>query len=45
MRVLRIDGFDDHGYLELNVRDDGSQSPDHRDHTIWIEAEFVEYVG
>lgn len=43
-QILRVDGFDDHGHLELNVRDDGSQAPDHSRHTIWIEPEFVETV-
>ena len=42
--ILRIDGFDDYGGLELNVREDGSQADDYREHTIWIEPEFVEYV-
>ena len=40
--VLRIERFDDNGYLELNVMDDGSQAPDYCQHTIWIEPEFVE---
>ena len=44
-QILRIDGFDDYGHLELNVMDDGSQAPDHCDHSIWIELEFVEYVN
>lgn len=44
-QVLRIDGFDDYGHLELNVKDDGSQFPDHCDHSIWLESEFVEYVS
>ena len=44
-QVLRIDGFDDYGGLELNVRDDGSQADDYREHTIWIAPEFVEYVS
>jgi hypothetical protein len=43
-QILRVDGFDDYGHFELNVMDDGSQSPDHCTHTIWIEPEFVEYV-
>ena len=41
---LSIHGFDDYGHVELNVKDDGSQSPDHCDHSISIEPEFVEYV-
>ena len=41
-QVLRIDGITEHGYLELNVMDDGSQSPDYCQHTIWIEPECVE---
>jgi hypothetical protein len=44
-RVLRVDGFGKYGHLELNVKDDGSQSPDYCDHTIWIEPEFVEHVS
>ena len=43
-QVLRVDGFGDHGHLELNVKDDGSQSAGYCDHTIWIEPEYVEYV-
>lgn len=41
-QLLRIDGIDDYGHLELNVMDDGSQAPDYCHHTIWIEREFVE---
>jgi hypothetical protein len=41
-KTLRIEGFDEHGNLELNVLDDGSQAPDYCHHTIWIEPEFVE---
>ncbi len=44
-RVLRVDGFGRYGHLELNVKDDGSQSLDYCDHTIWIESEFVERVS
>ena len=44
-QILRVDGFDDYGHLELNVRDDGSQCTDHCGHTIWIEPEFVEHVS
>ena len=44
-RVLRVDGFDEHGHLELNVANDGSQAPDYSQHTIWIEPEFVEKVA
>ena len=51
-QILRVDGFDDYGHLELNVMDDGSQcaagetkTADHCFHRIWIEPEFVECVG
>ncbi|MCX6900697.1 MAG: hypothetical protein NT105_18610 [Verrucomicrobia bacterium] len=43
-KILRVDGFGKVGHLELNVKDDGSQSPDYCAHTIWIEPEFVEIV-
>ena len=44
-QILRIDGFDDYGHLELNVMDDGSQCADYCSHTIWIEPKFVERVS
>ncbi|PWU12352.1 MAG: hypothetical protein C5B50_21595 [Verrucomicrobia bacterium] len=43
-QILRIDGFDQHGHLEVNVLDDGTQSPDYCAHTIRIEPEFVQSV-
>lgn len=43
-QILRVDGFGEHGHLELNVRDDGTQAADYCEHTIWIEPEFVETV-
>jgi hypothetical protein len=41
-KILRIEAFDEYGHLDLNVFDDGSQTPDYCHHTIWIEPEFVE---
>jgi hypothetical protein len=41
-QILRIDGFGEHGHLELNVSEDGAQAADYSKHTIWIEPEFVE---
>lgn len=43
-QVLRVEGFDDYGGLELLVLDDGSQAPSHGHHTIWIEPEYVELI-
>jgi hypothetical protein len=43
-QIVRIDGFGEHGHLELNVSDAGSQAPDYSRHTIWIEPECVELV-
>ena len=43
-QMLRVDGIGDHGHLELNVKDDGSQSAGYGDHSIWIEPGYVEHV-
>ena len=43
-QVLRVEGIDDYGGLELLVLDDGTQAPDHCHHTIFIEPEYVELV-
>jgi hypothetical protein len=42
-KVLRVDGFNRCGFLELNVHDDGTQATPSA-HTIWVEPEFVKLV-
>jgi len=44
-KVLRIDGFNQYGELELHVLDNGTQDPGCCHHTIWIEPECVEAIG
>jgi tRNA(Ile)-lysidine synthase len=44
-KVLRIDGFNKYGLLELNVLDNGTQAPNYCHHTIWIEPEHVRPIG
>jgi hypothetical protein len=44
-QVLRIEAIDEHGHLELYVREDGTQAPDCLHHMIWIEPEHVEPVS
>ena len=44
-KTVRVDGVGECGYLELRVNDDGTQTPDACENTIWIEPEFVERVA
>jgi len=41
-QILHVDGFDEYGHLELNVRTDRLRCGHRSYHTIWIEPEFVE---
>jgi hypothetical protein len=41
-KVLRVEGIDAFGALELHVRDDGSQATDRCHHIVLIEPEYVE---
>jgi hypothetical protein len=41
-KVLRVEGYDSFGALELHVLDDGTQSPDHLHHVLFIEPKYVE---
>ena len=43
-KVLRVEGHDSFGALELHVLDDGTQSPDHHHHVLFIEPKYVELV-
>jgi hypothetical protein len=43
-KVLRVEGIDSFGSLELHVFDDGNQSPDHHHHILFIEPKYVELV-
>jgi hypothetical protein len=40
--AFRVEGFDEHGQLELWATDAGGQAPNRLAHTIWIEPEYVE---
>ena len=44
-KILRIDGFGRYGHLEFRIADDRSQTAERREHTIWLEPEFVEAVS
>jgi len=43
-KVLRVEGFDSFGSLELHVLDDGTQSPDRLHHVLFIEPKYLELV-
>ncbi len=40
-RTFRIEGFDEHGHLELVVAERRPSSNRYESDTIWIEPEFV----
>jgi hypothetical protein len=43
---LRIVGFnEEYELLEFHVEDDGAQSKEDTNHTIWLEPEYVEMVS
>jgi len=44
-KVLRVEGYDSFGALELRVLDDGTQSPDRHHHVLFIEPKYVERVA
>ena len=44
-KVLRVEGIDDFGGLELHVLDDGTQAPDRYHHTVFIEPQYAEPVA
>jgi hypothetical protein len=44
-KVLRVEGVDEFGGIELHVLDDGSQSPDRCHHVLFIEPQYVERVS
>ena len=44
-KVLRVEGIDQFGGLELHVLDDGTQSPDNYHHIIFVEPQYVELVN
>ena len=41
-KVLRVEGIDEFGALELHILDDGSQSPDYRHHVLFIDPQYAE---
>jgi hypothetical protein len=41
-RVYRVDGIDENGQAEIDVYENGDQSPDYRAHTIYVEPEMLE---
>ena len=43
-KVLRVEGIDGFRSLELHVFDDGTQSPNHHHHILFIEPKYVELV-
>jgi hypothetical protein len=43
-KVVKVEGVDRFGALELHVQDDGSQSPDRPHHVLFIEPQYVERV-
>jgi hypothetical protein len=43
-RTFRIEGFDEHGHLELVVAERRPSSKRYESETIWIEPEFVARV-
>jgi hypothetical protein len=42
--VLRVEGVDEFGALELHVLGDGSQAPDRHHHIVIIEPQYAEPV-
>jgi hypothetical protein len=43
-KVLRVEGVDAFGALELHVLDDGTQSPDRFRHVLFVEPKYVELI-
>lgn len=43
-KVLRVEGIDEFGGVELHVLDDGTQSPDRSHHVLFIEAQYLDPV-
>jgi hypothetical protein len=43
-KTFRIEGFDEHGHLELVVAEHKASREHFASDTIWIEPEFVEKV-
>lgn len=41
-KVLRVEGIDPFGSLELHVLDDGSQSPDRYHHILFLDPQYAE---
>jgi len=41
-KVLRVEGIDEFGAVELHLLEDGSQSPDRAHHIFFIEAQYLE---
>jgi hypothetical protein len=44
-KILRVESIDEYGFLELLVRDDGSQAPDHQHNVFFVEPQYVELVN
>jgi hypothetical protein len=44
-RTFRVEGFDEHGHLELVVAESKASEDWYASDTIWIEPEFVEKVS
>ena len=43
--TFRIEGFDEHGHLELVVAERKASAERYASDTIWIEPEFVEKIS
>jgi hypothetical protein len=41
-KLLRVQGIDEFGALELHVLDDGSQAPGPNHHIIYLEPQYAE---
>jgi hypothetical protein len=44
-KTFRVEGFDEHGHLELVVAEREASGERYASDTIWIEPEFVEKVS
>jgi hypothetical protein len=44
-KTFRVEGFDEHGHLELVVAEHKASGGHYASDTIWIEPEFVEKVS
>ena len=43
-KTFRVEGFDEHGHLELVVAERKASAERYASDTIWIEPEFVEKI-